>query len=66
MTDKTPLTLLPKALLDAGYEPIGYRACYEAARSAKIPADFGSNGRWTFDLSDIDQIANCLLLSRTA
>ncbi len=59
---KSPLTHLPKALAAAGYAPPGYRACYEAARSAQIPADI-INGRWTFDPNDIPAIADALGLS---
>jgi len=57
-----PLTDLPAALLQAGYEPAPYREVYEAARSARIPAQRGRNGRWSFVLDDIPQIADRLRL----
>jgi len=55
-----PLTILPHALIEAGYQSPGYRFLYEAARSALIPAQYGSNGRWTFDLDDLGAIADRL------
>lgn len=65
--DRRPLTDLPAALLHAGYEAPSYRLAYEAARSARIPAQRGRNGRWTFILDDIPQIAGRLdLLSSHA
>lgn len=57
MQEKTPLTLLPKFLSDAGFNAPGYRKCYEAARSAHIPATREDNGRWVFNASDVDTIA---------
>lgn len=67
MQSRRPLTDLPAALLQAGYEAPSYRDAYEAARSARIPAQRGRNGRWTFVLDDIPQIAAILdLLSSHA
>ena len=67
MENRRPLTDLPAALLQAGYEPAPYREVYEAARSARIPAQRGRNGRWSFVLDDIPQIAGSLgLLSSHA
>lgn len=63
MKQSIPLTQLPKALATAGYNPPGYRACYEAARSARIAADLADNGRWTFDPADLPAIAQALGLS---
>lgn len=57
MKEQSPLTLLPKALTDAGFPAPSYRACYEAARSARIPATREGNGRWTFKVGDLDTIA---------
>ena len=55
-----PLTDLPTALLEAGYQPPGYRECYEAARSARIPAKKAANSRWTFVEADLSAIAECM------
>jgi hypothetical protein len=57
-----PLTDLPTALLEAGFEDTGYREIYEAARSARIPAKRGKNGRWTFVADDLPVIAERLNL----
>jgi hypothetical protein len=58
-----PLTDLPSALLEAGYEAPSYRFAYEAARSARIPAKRGKNGRWTFVADDLPVIAERLALT---
>jgi len=63
MAQNIPLTVLPRALAEAGYPPRNYRACYEAARSAQIPAKREGNGRWTFNPRDIGEIADRLNLS---
>lgn len=57
-----PLTDLPAALINAGFDAPGYRACYEAARSARIPVRRGPNGRWTFCPDDLSTIASRLSL----
>ena len=67
MEQKLPLTDLPAALIEAGFEPIRYRAIYEAALDARIPATRGRNGRWSFNPQDLGQIAERLgLLSHAA
>lgn len=58
-----PLTELPAALIDAGFNAPGYRSVYEAARSARIPAKRGINGRWTFAEADLPVIAERLALT---
>ena len=58
-----PLTDLPAALAAQGYTPPSYRHAYEQARSARIPATRGSNGRWTFDPADLPVIADRLGLA---
>lgn len=63
---KLALTELPHALKKAGYKPVPYRTTYEAARSAKISVDRCENGRWAWDFSDLDQIANELGLRKNA
>jgi copper homeostasis protein CutC len=57
---QTALTELPKALAAEGYGTPSYRAVYEAARSAIIPATRGNNGRWVFDPTDLPIIADRL------
>lgn len=54
------LTDLPTILAAEGYGTPSYRAVYEAARSAVIPAQRGENGRWVFDPTDLPIIADCL------
>jgi hypothetical protein len=68
MSSRHPLTDLPRALIEAGFEDApNYRAVYEAARSAAIPVARNKAGRWTFDLADLDEIAERLgLLARAA
>lgn len=61
MGEQYPLTDLPRALIDAGFHDApNYRACYEAARSAVIPARRNKAGRWTFDPADLGEIADRL------
>jgi hypothetical protein len=61
-----PLTELPATLASEGYQPPSYRFAYEAARSARIPATRGDNGRWTFDPADLPIIADRLGLATSA
>jgi hypothetical protein len=58
--ERRPLTDLPAALLQAGHEAPAYREVYEAARSARIPAQRGRNGRWSFAQDDLPKIADRL------
>ena len=58
-----PLTDLPATLAAQGYPAPSYRHAYEQARSARIPATRGSNGRWTFNPADISVIADRLGLT---
>lgn len=66
MQDTYPLTALPRALIEAGYETPTYRALYEAALSARFPAKQSAAGRWTFRLGDLPQIAEAMRLSDIA
>lgn len=61
-----PLTDLPAALAAEGYPAPSYRHAYEQARSARIPATRGENGRWTFDPADLPVIADRLGLTTSA
>lgn len=58
-----PLTDLPAALIRAGFDTPNYRACYEAARSARIPVIRNASGRWAFRQDDLPDIARALGLS---
>lgn len=60
---RIPLTLLPEALYEAGYETMPYRPLYTAAVDRRIPAQRGRNGRWTFSAEDLGNIAEALGLS---
>ena len=60
---RLPLTDLPAALAAQGYAAPRYRFAYEQARSARIPATRGANGRWTFDPADLPVIADRLGLT---
>jgi hypothetical protein len=66
--EQLPLTDLPRALIEAGFEDApNYRTLYEAARSAVIPAQRGKDGRWKFDPRDLGEIADRLgLLAHAA
>lgn len=66
MHDTYPLTALPRALIEAGYDTPTYRALYEAALSARFPAKQAASGRWTFCLGDLPQIAEAMRLSDIA
>ena len=57
---RLPLTVLPTALAEAGYEPVAYRRAYQAVVDARIPAKRRANGRWTFDPEDLPAIAESL------
>jgi hypothetical protein len=63
MPQRLPLTLLPTALAEGGWEAVPYRRAYEAARSCEIPAQRDRNGRWTFDPQDLPRIAESFRLS---
>ena len=63
MSERIPLTDLPRALNEAGYEAPTYRQCYDAALSARFPAKRGANGRWTWAKGDFDMIVESLGLS---
>lgn len=66
MSQRLPLTALPRVLIEAGYDTPTYRALYEAAVSARFPAKQNAGGRWTFTLDDLPQIADALGLSDLA
>lgn len=66
MSQRLPLTALPRVLIEAGYDTPTYRTLYEAAVSARFPAKQNAGGRWTFALDDLPQIADELGLSDLA
>lgn len=63
MAEQTPLTHLPRTLAEAGFDNPGYRALYEAARDARIPAKMSRGGRWTFCADDLPAIAEVMGLA---
>ena len=66
MAQLQPLTFLPHALIEAGYQSLGYQSLLEAAQAGWIPAEQGDNGRWVFDLADLRFIADSLMLEPIA
>ena len=66
MAELQPLTFLPHALIDAGYQSPGYQHLFEAASQGWIPAEHKGNGRWVFDPADLGFIADSLMLERLA
>ena len=64
MASSRPLTQLPRALSEAAYRNPGYRALYEAARDARIPAhQSGGTLRWMYDPADLSKIADAMGLA---
>jgi len=61
-----PLTFLPHALIDAGFQSPGYQALFEAAQAGWIPAEQRDNGRWFVDLAHLEFIADILRLESVA
>lgn len=59
-----PLTALPRALADEGFEAAKYRRIYNAVIDGAIPATQGANGRWTVRGDDLHKIAAALGLAR--
>lgn len=54
---------LPRALIEAGYEPVSYQRAYLACVSGKFPAQRGRGNRWTWNADDLPQIADALQLT---
>ena len=65
MQYRKPLTDLPRALIEAGYEAPNYRTCYTAATDARIAAQKAKNGRWTFCPDDLPDIAGAMRLTNS-
>jgi hypothetical protein len=63
MSDRLPLTDLPRALIEAGYEAPTYRTCYNATVDGRIPTKKTKNGRWVFSPEDLPAIADAMRLS---
>ena len=59
-----PLTLVPRALSDEGFEAVKYRKVYNAVIDGAVPAMLGDNRRWTVKRDDLHTIADALGLSR--
>ena len=62
MAEQPPLTQLPRALIDAGFPQLKYRAVYQAATDGVFPAA-RTPSMWTYDPADVPQIADALGLS---
>ena len=60
MADKLPLTVLPRALGEAGYQIPKYRTVYNASVDGRAPIERQDNGRWMFDPDQIPAIADAL------
>lgn len=58
-----PITKLPRALAEAGYEQTTYRRVYVASLDGTIPTTQSKTGRWTFSLDDLPAIAEGLGLT---
>jgi len=63
MAKRFPITDLPRALIEGGFEATTYHRVYNRVIAGTIPARRANNGRWTFDLEDLHQIAEALGLS---
>ena len=57
MAERLALSLLPKALVDAGYPDVGLEALIEYAQDGWIPAEKDENGQWFFDPAFVQFIA---------
>lgn len=66
MPELEPITFLPHALIEAGYESPGYQTLFEAVQAGWIPAEQGENGRWFFDPAHLGFIAESLMLELIA
>ena len=63
MAERHPLTLLPSALTEAGFETVTYRAAWTAAVDGRIPARRNPKGRSSFAADDLPEIAAALSLT---
>lgn len=63
MATALPLTDLPRALRNAGYDSPRYRALYDRAVDGAYEAEKAASGRWTFRPDNLDAIAKALGLS---
>lgn len=60
MTERIPLSLLPRELRAVGGPAVSYRVAYKRTLDGKIPAERGDNGRWTVARADLVRIAQAL------
>lgn len=66
MENTIPLTHLPAALIEAGYNDApSYRACYNHVLNAKLPAKQNRAGRWFVNLEDLPAIVEALGLGES-
>lgn len=67
LTDRIPLTHVPLEVRRAGGPALTYRHAYLMALDCKIPAERGSDGRWTVAREDLPTvIAACAPAQRAA
>ena len=66
MAELQPLTFLPHALIEAGYQSPGYQHLFDAALEGWIPAEHCGNGRWVFDPANLRFMAESLMLEPLA
>lgn len=60
MAHRRTLTQLPRDLARLTGATVTYRRGYNAAVDGRIPAELGSNGRWTYSSDDLPEIARTL------
>ncbi len=66
MPQHEPLPLLPRALIEAGYEPpASYHRAHKAALDGLIPMRRSPSGRWSYNVADLPEIAKRLGLTQT-
>ncbi len=66
MNQRSPLSALPKALMDAGFQVPASQSFFEEAQAGWIPAEQLEDGQWVFDRADIPFIAGSLMLDDVA
>ena len=60
MPQRIPLPTVPKALIEAGYEPASYRRLYTGCLDGTVPAQRSAAGRWSVALDDLPAVADAL------
>jgi hypothetical protein len=60
VTDRIPLSLLPRELIRFGGPAVSYRAAYNLVLDGRLPAERGEAGRWSVARDDLPAIAETL------